>query len=156
MLRIGLGYDIHRLEQGRRLMIGGVEIPHAKGSLGHSDGDVLIHAIIDAVLGACGLGDIGAHFPDSDPQYKGLASAVLLARTKEEIAKVGRVEYLDTTVIVQQPKLEAHIDAMRQKVAEILEIGVEKISIKAKTAEGLGPVGKEEALEAYAVALVDL
>lgn len=156
MLRIGLGYDIHRLEQGRKLMIGGVEIPHAKGSLGHSDGDVLIHAIIDAVLGACGLGDIGTHFPDSDPQYKGLASAVLLTRTREEIAKMARVEYLDTTVIVQKPKLEPHLDAMRKKVAEILEIGVEKISIKAKTAEGLGPVGKEEALEAYAVALLEV
>jgi 2-C-methyl-D-erythritol 2,4-cyclodiphosphate synthase len=156
LLRIGLGYDIHRLEQGRKLMIGGVEIPHAKGSLGHSDGDVLIHAIIDAVLGACGLGDIGTHFPDSDPQYKGLASAVLLTRTREEIAKMARVEYLDTTVIVQKPKLEPHLDAMRKKVAEILEIGVEKISIKAKTAEGLGPVGKEEALEAYAVALLEV
>ena len=156
MVRIGLGYDIHRLAEGRRLVIGGVEIPHGKGSLGHSDGDVLIHAIIDAILGACALGDIGTHFPDSDPQYKDMASGALLARTKEEITKVGRVEYLDTTVVLEQPKLESHIDAMRQKIAEILEVGVEKVSIKAKTAEGLGTVGKGEALEAYAVAMVDL
>ena len=156
MVRIGLGYDIHRLKQGRKLMIGGVRIPHGKGSLGHSDGDVLIHAIIDAILGASGLGDIGSHFPDTDPKYKDAASGELLAHIKEEVAKIGRVEYLDSTVIIEQPRLEPHIEAMRERIAEILEIGVEKVSIKAKTAEGLGAVGKEEAAEAYAVALLDV
>lgn len=156
MVRVGLGYDIHRLAQRRKLVIGGVEIPHEKGSLGHSDGDALIHAIIDAILGACALGDIGTHFPDSDERYKDMASGTLLGRVREEVAKVGRVECLDATVIIEQPRLQPHIDAMRRKISEILEIGVEKVSIKAKTAEGLGAVGKEEALEAYAVAMVDV
>jgi 2-C-methyl-D-erythritol 2,4-cyclodiphosphate synthase len=155
-VRIGLGYDIHRLTEGRKLVLGGVEIPHEKGLLGHSDGDALIHAIIDAVLGASGLGDIGEYFPDTDPKYKDADSCGLLAQVKEEIAKVGRVEYVDTTVVIEQPKLAPHIEAMREKITGVLEIPVEKVSIKAKTAEGLGPVGEGKAVEAYAVAMVDV
>ena len=156
MVRIGLGYDIHRLSEGRRLIIGGVEIPHGKGPEGHSDGDVLIHAIIDAILGACAMGDIGTHFPDTDPEYKDMASTELLRRIKEKVAKVGRVEYLDSVVVIERPRLAPHMDDIRQALADALEIPVEKISVKAKTAEGLGAVGKEEAIEAYAVAMVDV
>lgn len=156
MLRVGTGYDIHRLEQGRKLVIGGVDIPHEKGPVGHSDGDVLIHAIMDAILGACSLGDIGYHFPDDDPQYEGMASRELLDRLQTKIVKMGRIEHIDTTVVIERPKLAAYVEQMRKTIADILEIPIDKISIKAKTAEGLGPVGREEAAEAYAVALVDL
>jgi 2-C-methyl-D-erythritol 2,4-cyclodiphosphate synthase len=156
MLRIGTGYDIHRLQHGRKLVIGGVDVPHEKGPVGHSDGDVLIHAIMDAILGACSLGDIGYHFPDDDPQYEGMASRELLDRLQAKIVKMGRIEHIDTTVVIERPKLAPYIEQMRQTIADVLEIPIEKISIKAKTAEGLGPVGREEAAEAYAVALVDL
>lgn len=156
MLKVGTGYDIHRLEQGRKLMIGGIEIPHDKGPVGHSDGDVLIHAIIDAILGACSLGDIGYYFPDDDPQYKDAASRELLERLQTKISKMGRIEHIDTTVVIEKPKLAPHIEPMRQTIAAVLKIPVDKISIKAKTAEGLGPVGEESAVEAHAVALVDL
>jgi 2-C-methyl-D-erythritol 2,4-cyclodiphosphate synthase len=156
MLRIGTGYDIHRLEQGRKLVIGGVDIPHEKGPVGHSDGDVLIHAIMDAILGACSLGDIGYHFPNDDPQYEGMASRELLDRLQAKIVKMGRIEHIDTTVVIERPKLAPYVEQMRQTIADVLEIPIDKISIKAKTAEGLGPVGREEAAEAYAVALVDL
>jgi 2-C-methyl-D-erythritol 2,4-cyclodiphosphate synthase len=154
--RIGLGYDIHRLEEGRKLLLGGVEIPSGKGSLGHSDGDALIHAIIDAILGACSLGDIGQHFPDSDPALEGASSLELLSRIQERIQKMGRIEYLDTTVVLEKPALAPHMDSMREAIARTLKVPMEKISIKAKTAEGLGPVGEGRAVEAYAVALVDL
>ena len=156
MLKIGIGYDLHRLVEDRKLFVGGVEIPSAKGLAGHSDGDVLIHAIIDAILGACTLGDIGYHFPDDDPQYEGISSVDLLSQIRQKIGKMGRIEHLDSTVVAEVPKLGPHIDSMRETVARVLEIPVDKISIKAKTAEGLGPVGKAEAIEAYAVALVDL
>ena len=156
MVRVGLGYDIHRLVEGRRLVVGGVEIPHGKGPEGHSDGDVLIHAIIDAILGASAMGDIGTHFPDTDSDYKDIASTELLKRTSEKVAKVGRVEYLDSVVVIERPKLGPHIMEIRKVLAGLLEIPEEKISIKAKTAEGLGAVGKEEAIEAYAVAMVDV
>ena len=156
MLRIGMGYDIHRLTEGRKLMMGGVDIPSDRGLVGHSDGDVLIHAIIDAILGACSLGDIGYHFPDDDPEYEGMASSELLSRVREKIAKMGRVEHIDSTVVAEQPKLAPHIEAMREHISGIMKIPIDKVSIKAKTAEGLGPIGKEEAIEAYAVALVDL
>ena len=156
MVRIGLGYDIHRLSEGRRLVIGGVEIPHEKGPEGHSDGDVLIHAIIDAILGASAMGDIGSHFPDTDSEYKDIASTELLRRVSEKVAKVGRVEYLDSVVVIERPKLAPHIVEIRKALAGVLEIPEEKISIKAKTAEGLGAVGREEAIEAYAVAMVDV
>jgi 2-C-methyl-D-erythritol 2,4-cyclodiphosphate synthase len=156
LLKIGMGYDIHRLAEGRKLILGGVEIPSEKGLVGHSDGDVLIHAIIDAVLGACTLGDIGYHFPDDDPEYEGIASRELLARIRAKIVKMGRVEHIDSTVVAEQPKLAPHIEAMRETVSSILKIPIDKISIKATTAEGLGPVGEGEAIEAHAVALVDL
>lgn len=156
MVRIGLGYDIHRLSEGRRLVVGGVEIPHGKGPEGHSDGDVLIHAIIDAILGASAMGDIGTHFPDTDSDYKDISSTELLKRTSEKVAKVGRVEYVDSVVVIERPKLMPHIVEIRKVLAGLLEIPEEKISIKAKTAEGLGAVGKEEAIEAYAVAMVDV
>jgi 2-C-methyl-D-erythritol 2,4-cyclodiphosphate synthase len=156
VLKIGTGYDIHRLAQDRKLMVGGVEVPHDKGLAGHSDGDVLIHAIIDAVLGACSLGDIGYHFPDDDPQYKDMAGRDLLARLRQKIVKMGRIEHIDTTVVIERPKLAPHTRAMRETIAGVLKIPIDKISIKAKTAEGLGPVGQEQAVEAYAVVLVDL
>ena len=156
MVRIGLGYDIHRLSEGRRLVIGGIDIPHEKGTEGHSDGDVLIHAIIDAILGASAMGDIGSHFPDTESEYKDIASTELLKRVREKVAKVGRVEYLDSVVVIERPKLAPHIVKIRKALAGLLGIPEEKISIKAKTAEGLGAVGKEEAIEAYAVAMVDV
>ena len=156
MLRVGMGYDLHRLAEGRKLMLGGVEIPYPKGSLGHSDGDVLIHALIDAMLGACALGDIGSHFPDDDPRYKDASGRVLLRRIGSIVAEKGRIINLDATVVAEQPRLAGHIVRMREAIADVLNIEPEKVSVKAKTAEGLGPVGKGEAVEAYAVALVDI
>ena len=156
MLRVGIGYDIHRLTLGRKLIIGGVEIPFFRGLWGHSDGDVLIHAVIDAILGACALGDIGRHFPDTDEQYRGIASTELLARVEEMIAERCRVENIDSTIVAERPKLAPYIDAMRARIAEKLKIAIEKISIKAKTAEGVGPLGEGLAIEAHAVALVDV
>jgi 2-C-methyl-D-erythritol 2,4-cyclodiphosphate synthase len=156
LLKIGTGYDIHRLAAGRKLFLGGVEIPHDQGLVSHSDGDVLIHAIIDAILGACTLGDIGYHFPDDDPQYEGMASRELLARLQTMIARMGRVEHIDSTVVAEGPKLAPYIETMRETIAGVLEVPIEKVSIKAKTADGLGPVGRGEAIEAHAVALVDL
>ncbi len=156
MLRVGMGYDVHRLGSGRKLMLGGVEIPYRKGPLGHSDGDILIHAIIDAMLGACTLGDIGSHFPDDDPQYKDASGRDLLRSVAAKVSERGRVVHLDTTVIAEQPKLAMHIVRMRETIAGVLSLDIDRVSIKAKTAEGLGPVGKGEAIEAYAVALIDL
>ena len=156
MLRVGIGYDIHRLTPGRKLIIGGVEIPFFRGLWGHSDGDVLIHAVIDAILGACALGDIGRHFPDTDEQYRGIASTELLARVEEMIAERCRVGNIDSTIVAERPKLAPYIDAMRARIAEKLKIPIEKISIKAKTAEGVGPLGEGLAIEAHAVALVDV
>jgi 2-C-methyl-D-erythritol 2,4-cyclodiphosphate synthase len=156
VLKVGMGYDIHRLAAGRKLVIGCVEIPSGKGLAGHSDGDVLVHAIIDAILGACSMGDIGYHFPDDDPEFEGMAGRELLERIHVKTAKMGRVEHIDSTVVMERPKLAPHIEAMQEAISGALNIPLDKISIKAKTAEGLGPVGKEEAIEAYAVALVDL
>jgi len=156
LLRVGIGYDIHRLTPGRKLVIGGVEIPFFRGLWGHSDGDVLIHAVIDAILGACALGDIGRHFPDTDEQYRGIASTELLARVEEMIVERCRVENIDSTIVAERPKLAPYIDAMRARIAEKLKIPIEKISIKAKTAEGVGPLGEGLAIEAHAVALVDV
>lgn len=156
MLKIGIGYDIHRLEAGRKLMIGCVEIPFEKGSKGHSDGDVLVHAIIDAILGACSLGDIGYYFPDDDPKYQGMAGSDMLESIRDKIVKMGRVEHVDSIVLAEAPKLAPHIEAMREAIAGALKVPIDKVSIKAKTAEGLGPAGKGEAVEAHAVALVDL
>lgn len=156
MLRVGMGYDVHRLAEGRKFTLGGVEIPYPKGPVGHSDGDVLIHAIIDALLGACSLGDIGSQFPDDDPRYKDVSSTELLRAVLAKVGKRGRVEHIDSTVVAEQPKLAGHIMRMRETIAGAVGKGPESVSIKAKTAEGLGPVGEGEAIEAYAVALVDL
>ncbi len=153
--RIGEGWDIHQLVEGRKLILGGVEIPHTTGLLGHSDADALLHAITDALLGAAALGDIGAHFPDTDVQFKGADSGVLLAEAARRVrAKGYAIGNVDSTVIAQAPKLMPHIAAMRTRIAELLEIGVEQVNVKAKTAEKMGPVGEGRAMEARAVVLL--
>ena len=153
--RIGIGYDIHRLVEGRKLVLGGVEIPFEKGLLGHSDSDVLTHAICDALLGAAALGDIGIHFPDSDPQWAGASSLDLLARVVEMLTERGyEVANVDATVIAEQPKLAPHIRAMREKLATILRTDVSRVSVKAKTHEGLESVGRGEAIAAQAVTMI--
>ena len=153
--RIGEGWDTHALVPGRPLIIGGVTIPHPVGLLGHSDADVLIHAIIDALLGAAGLGDIGSHFPDTDVRFKGADSVVLLRETGRLLAERGlRIGNIDSTVIAQAPKLASHIPAMRQCLADALNLDVSRVNVKAKTAEKLGPVGQGLSMEARAVVLL--
>jgi 2-C-methyl-D-erythritol 2,4-cyclodiphosphate synthase len=153
--RIGEGWDIHRLVAGRKLMLGGIEVPHDKGLLGHSDADVLLHAITDALLGAAGLGDIGRHFPDTDPQFRGADSAVLLAEAARRVRAAGwQIGNVDSTVIAQAPKLAPHIPAMCARIAAVLGLAVEQVNVKAKTAEKLGPVGEGGAMEARAIALI--
>ncbi|MCM8770775.1 MAG: 2-C-methyl-D-erythritol 2,4-cyclodiphosphate synthase [Candidatus Omnitrophica bacterium] len=150
--RVGIGYDIHRLKQGRRLFLGGIEIPHSQGLVGHSDGDVLLHALTDALLGALSCGDIGKFFPDTDPQYKGISSTYLLEKIYSFVKKKGyRVNNIDTIVIAQQPRLENFKEKMAKKIAEILKISPQSINIKAKTNEGLGLIGRNQAVVAYAV-----
>ena len=154
-LRIGEGWDIHQLVAGRKLILGGVEVPHSTGLLGHSDADVLLHAITDALLGAAGLGDIGRHFPDTDAQFRGADSSVLLAEAAHRVRAAGwQIGNVDSTVIAQAPKLAPHIPAMCQRIAAALGIAVEQVNVKAKTAEKLGPVGEGRAMEARAVALL--
>lgn len=156
MLRIGNGYDVHKLVEGRTLILGGVEIPHTKGVLGHSDGDVLIHAIMDAMLGALALGDIGQHFPDTDMKYENIDSTILLTRVKELIAERGyRVINLDSIIVLQKPKVKPYIEAMRKRVAEILEIDIEQVSVKATTEEKLGFTGDESGIKSYCVVLLE-
>ena len=156
MLRIGNGYDVHKLVEGRTLILGGVEIPHTKGVLGHSDGDVLIHAIMDAMLGALALGDIGQHFPDTDMKYENIDSTILLTRVKELIAERGyRVINLDSIIVLQKPKVKPYIEAMRKRVAEILEIDIEQVSVKATTEEKLGFSGDESGVKSYCVVLLE-
>ncbi|WP_276798011.1 2-C-methyl-D-erythritol 2,4-cyclodiphosphate synthase [Fusobacterium gonidiaformans] len=156
MFRIGNGYDVHVLTEGRKLILGGVEIPHTKGVLGHSDGDVLIHAIMDALLGALSLGDIGLHFPDTEEEYRGISSLLLLKKIKELVQEKGyRVGNIDATIALQKPKLRSYIDTMREKIANILEIDVDRVSIKATTEEKLGFTGREEGIKAYAVTLLE-
>ena len=156
MLRIGNGYDVHKLVEGRTLILGGVEIPHTKGVLGHSDGDVLIHAIMDAMLGALALGDIGQHFPDTDMKYENIDSTILLTRVKELIAERGyRVINLDSIIVLQKPKVKPYIEAMRKRVAEILEIDIEHVSVKATTEEKLGFTGDESGVKSYCVVLLE-
>ena len=154
--RVGFGFDVHQLQEGRALVVGGVTIPHHKGALGHSDADVLIHAICDALLGAAGLKDIGTYFPDTSMEFKGIDSTILLSRVmgllKERSYRVGNV---DASLILEKPKIKPHIDAMREILAPILEIGVEDISIKATTNEKMGYVGREEGIAAYAVCLIE-
>ncbi|MBA4327659.1 MAG: 2-C-methyl-D-erythritol 2,4-cyclodiphosphate synthase [Polaromonas sp.] len=153
--RIGEGWDTHALVPGRKLIIGGVTVPHGTGLLGHSDADLLIHAVIDALLGAAGLGDIGSHFPDTDARFKGADSVVLLRETGRLLAERGlRISNIDSTVIAQAPKLAPHIPAMRQCLADALGLDVAQVNVKAKTAEKLGPVGQGLSMEARAVALL--
>lgn len=156
MLRIGNGYDVHKLVEGRKLVLGGVEIPHTKGVLGHSDGDVLIHAIMDAMLGALALGDIGQHFPDTDMKYENIDSTILLTRVKELIAERGyKVVNLDSIIVLQKPKVKPYIEAMRKRIAEVLEIDIEQVSVKATTEEKLGFTGDESGVKSYCVILLE-
>jgi len=155
--RIGFGYDVHRLEEGLPFWLGGLLIEHQKGALGHSDADVLLHAICDALLGAAALGDIGQHFPDTDPQFKGISSTILLQRSVELIRSRGyEVGNIDTTVCLQTPKIKAHIPEMRRQIAFHLKVHEDLISVKATTEENLGFTGREEGISAYAVALISL
>jgi 2-C-methyl-D-erythritol 2,4-cyclodiphosphate synthase len=154
-IRIGEGWDTHQLVEGRKLILGGVEIPHTKGLLGHSDADALLHAITDALLGAAALGDIGKHFPDTDAQYLGADSTVLLAKVASDVRALGYdVVNLDCTVIAQAPKLAPHIQAMRNRIAAVLGLDIARVNVKAKTAEKMGPVGEGRAMEARAVVLL--
>ena len=154
-MRIGTGYDVHRLEEGLPLWIGGVLIPHTHGLLGHSDADVLLHAVCDALLGAAALGDIGQHFPDTDPQYRGISSLSLLKRVGELLARHGyRVVNVDSTVVAQRPKMAPHIPQMRLNIAQALGVDPDCVSVKATTTERLGFEGREEGISAQAVALV--
>ena len=151
-MRVGIGYDVHRLVENRKLILGGVEIPYHVGLLGHSDADVLTHAIVDAILGAAALGDIGIHFPDTDARYKGMDSFVFLRDTVLKITERGyRIENIDSTVIAQRPKLAPYISQMRQKLAKTLEIAVTQVNVKATTAEELGVVGEGKAIVAHAI-----
>lgn len=155
-MRIGHGYDVHRLTENRKLILGGVQIPFEKGLLGHSDADVLLHAISDALLGAAALGDIGKLFPDSDPKYKGADSLALLKTVCKEVEKSGfHVENIDATVLCQNPKLRPFIDEMRRNIASVCGIDVSSISVKATTEEGLGFTGSGEGIAAHAVCLLE-
>ena len=154
-IRIGEGWDTHQLVEGRKLILGGVEIPHTKGLLGHSDADALLHAITDALLGAAALGDIGSHFPDTDAQYKGADSTVLLAKVAAGVRALGyQIINLDSTVIAQAPKLAPHIQAMRARIAAVLALDIGCVNVKDKTTKKMGPVGEGRAMEARAVVLL--
>jgi 2-C-methyl-D-erythritol 2,4-cyclodiphosphate synthase len=156
MLRIGHGYDVHAFAENRKCIIGGVEIPYEKGLLGHSDADVLLHAISDSLLGAAALGDIGKHFPDTDPQYKGADSIVLLKNVVNLIHSKGyKVNNIDATVIAQAPKMAPHIQRMRQNIAEALNVDVDFVNIKATTEEKLGFTGRKEGISAHCVCLIE-
>lgn len=156
MIRIGQGWDIHKLVEGRPLILGGVTIAHDKGLLGHSDADALLHAITDALLGAAGLGDIGSHFPDTDPAFHGADSRVLLRETVARLRERGwKVVNVDSTVIAQRPKLAGHITAMRANLATDLGVRMDAVNVKAKTSEKLGPLGREEGIAAQAVCLIE-
>ncbi len=152
MFRIGFGYDAHRLVEGRPLILGGVEIPHALGLVGHSDADVLTHAVIDAVIGALGMGDIGQHFPDTDPAYKGANSLSMLRKVMEWMKRDGfGVNNLDATIVAEMPKLAPYLTTMRERVAEALDASLDQVNIKATTTEGMGFCGRQEGIAAYAV-----
>ena len=154
--RIGFGYDVHKLGEGEEFWLGGILVPHSKGSIGHSDADVLLHVICDALLGAANLRDIGFHFPDTDPQYKGIDSKKLLREVMALIRKEGyRLGNIDATVALQQPKIKPYIEEMKKCIAEVMEVEENQVSVKATTTEKLGFVGREEGVEAYAVALIE-
>ena len=155
MIRVGYGYDVHRLVEGRKLILGGVEIPFEKGLLGHSDADVLLHAVTDALFGAAAMGDIGSHFPDTDPQYKGADSLLLLKKCGELLKQAGwQVENIDSTIVAQRPKLLPYVPQMRENIARVLGINVEQVSIKGKTEEGLGFTGAGDGMAVHAVCLI--
>ena len=155
-MRIGHGYDVHRLVEGRDLILGGVKIEHTLGLLGHSDADVLLHAVSDALLGAAGLGDIGKHFPDTDPQYKGADSLKLLEIVAQRVKEAGyRVSNIDVTMIAQRPRLRPHIEQMEQDIAAAVGVDVSRINVKATTEEKLGFTGTEEGMACYAVCLLE-
>lgn len=154
-MRVGMGYDVHRLTQGRDLIVGGVKIPYEKGLLGHSDADVLLHAISDALLGAAALGDIGKHFPDSDPAYKGISSVLLLEKVGQLIEEKGfLIENIDATIIAQAPKMRPYIDTMRENIANALGIGINQVNVKATTEEGLGFTGTGEGISSQAICML--
>jgi 2-C-methyl-D-erythritol 2,4-cyclodiphosphate synthase len=155
-MRVGIGHDTHRLGQGGPLRLGGIEIPHDRHLVGHSDADVLLHAITDAILGAAALGDIGELFPDTDPANRGRDSADMLARAAAQVRQAGyRIENLDCIVFAQRPKLTPHKIAIRRRIAEILQVGEGQVGVKAKTGEGVGEIGREEVMMAQCVALLD-
>ncbi len=154
-MRVGMGYDVHKLTEGRKLIMGGVEIPYEKGLLGHSDADVLLHAVMDALLGAAALGDIGKHFPDTDPAYKGISSIKLLERVGALLMEhCFFIENIDATIIAQAPKMRPYIDAMRENIARALDISIEQVNVKATTEEGLGFTGSGEGISSQAVCLL--
>lgn len=155
MLRIGNGYDVHRLVEGRKLILGGFEVPHTKGVLGHSDGDVLLHAITDAIIGALGLGDIGLHFPDNDENFKDIKSSILLEKINNiMLEKSYEIVNIDSIIVIQKPKLRPYIDEIRKSIANILKIDMELINVKAKTEEKLGFTGDESGVKSYCVVLL--
>ena len=154
-MRIGFGYDVHRLVEGRKLMIGGIKIPGPQGLQGHSDADVLLHAVCDSLLGALGEGDIGRHFPDTDPQFQGISSLRLLQKVAEKLAERGfLVENVDSTVVAEQPRISPYIPLMAEKIASTLGVPIGRVNIKATTSEGLGFVGEGKGMAAFAVALL--
>jgi len=155
-MRVGIGYDIHRLMEGRKLVLGGVEIPYIKGLVGYSDADVLIHAAADAILGAANLGDIGRHFPDTDPNFEGISSMTLLSKINEMIRQKGyRVNNIDVVVIAEEPKINPFVSNMNEKISRTLSVGKDRVSIKATTNEGVGSIGRGEAIASYAVATLE-
>ena len=154
-MRVGMGYDVHKLVEGRKLILGGVEIPHTLGLLGHSDADVLLHAIMDALLGAAALGDIGKHFPDTDPAYKGISSMKLLEHVGKLLEEKGYViDNIDATIIAQKPKLRPYIEEMEQNIARVLGISKEQVNVKATTEEGLGFTGTEQGISSQAICML--
>lgn len=154
--RVGYGYDVHPLGGGRKLILGGVEIPHGKGLLGHSDSDVLVHAVCDALLGAMGEGDLGRHYPSSDPKYKGISSLKLLEDVIAKLRSKGyRIGNIDTVIVAQAPRLGPHLPAMQKKLAEVSGIDPDLVNVKVKSGEGLDAVGKEEGMTAHAVCLIE-
>lgn len=154
--RSGIGYDLHRLSEKRKLMIGGIEVPFEKGSVGHSDGDVLCHAICDALLGAAGMGDIGTHFPDSDQKWRGVSSLVFLRQIRQYLERRNwKIRHIDAVVVLEQPKLGPHFPAMREAIARSLGIPADRVNLKAKTHEGVGEIGRGEAIAAHAIATLE-
>lgn len=154
-MRVGFGYDIHPLGKGRKLILGGLDIPHTQGLIGHSDADALVHAVCDALLGAMGEGDLGRHYPSSDPRYKDISSLALLADVSGMLGKKGfRLINLDTVIIAQAPRLSPHLDAMRTRIADVLKVEGAQVNVKVKSGEGLDAVGREEAIAAQAICMI--